>query len=221
MLGLLKQQLNWHQEKLFEEVSQEVSPSEVARLYLWMYEPTTSGEFDLVWKAFGHASWVETIPMRYLHKVKATKDHLQNRINKIRPLLHEISNATYAQRKSSPLSLPLRNFSSEITKDLKRYWYNDLNQIQISKEIKRFGSRYSQIKSKTIRGYKDDKALIFKPAQDTECHGKPHPIGSEHKSFVCGRFRYGVSLFSGFHFDVSAEKSETNSMCATDSLRRQ
>ena len=96
--------------------------------------------------------------MRYLHKVKATKDYLQNRINKIRPLLHEISNATYAQRKSSPLSLPLRNFSSEITKDLKTYWYNDLNRIQISKEIKRFGSRYSQIKSKTIRGYKDDKA---------------------------------------------------------------
>ena len=53
--------------------------------------------------------------------------YLEDRTNEIRPLLHEISNCTYAQRKTSPLTLPLRNFSSQITKDLKGYWYDGLD----------------------------------------------------------------------------------------------
>ena len=195
--------------KLYNELALEDKPSPKARLYLWMYEPTSFAQFELVWKMFGHASWVETIPRVYLHKVKYTKEYLQNRINEVRPLLHEISGAAYAQRKSSPLALPLRNFSSQITRDLRSYWYNDLNQNQIAKQIKSFKNQYSQTKSRTKQGYRDDKALIFKPANYTECHGKPHPMGSECKSFFCGKFRFGVSLFPGFHFDVSAEYAPT------------
>ena len=195
--------------KLYEELSRDSNPSQVARLYLWMYQPATTDQFANVWRAFGHASWVETIPRSYLDKLTTTREHLERRTNEIRRLLHKISNSTYAQRKSSPLSLPLRNFTSVITKDLRTYWYNDLNEYQIAKKIQHFKNRYSQRRNTSKQGYRDDKRLVFKPAMDTECHGKPHPIGSEYKTFFCGRFRYGVSLFPGFHFDVSAENSPT------------
>ena len=195
--------------ELHEELSKDNDPSQMARLYLWMYRPTSSEQFKRVSQAFGHASWVETIPMSYMDKVGRTREYLQNRTNEIRRLLHEVSHSTYAQRKSSPLSLPLRNFTSAVTKDLKKYWYNDLNEEQLTKEVRRLKKRYSQLKNAEKQGYSDDRALIFKPAKDNECHGKPHPSGSEKKTFFCGRFRYGVSLFPGFHYDVSAEKSST------------
>ena len=195
--------------KLFDELSRAEAPTEPARLSLWMYEPTTSEQFALVWQAFGHSAWVETVPKNFIHKVKPTKDYIQGRINGIRPLLHQVSLSTYSQRKTSPLSLPLRNFSSSITVDLKKYWYNELTVEEMSKKIKAFKMRFSQVRDNTEDGFRDDKALIFKPAKDTECHGLPHPLGSEHKSFACGRFRYGAALFPGFHYDVSAAKSPT------------
>ena len=157
--------------KLYDELSREDVPSQVARLYLWMYNPTSAEQFDQVWKTFGHTSWIETIPITYVHQVKATKVYLQDRMNEIQPLVHEISSATYSQRKSSPLSLPLRNFTSPITKDLRTYWYNDLDKNQVSRKIRRFKNRYLQTKKKDIRGYRDDKALIFKTG---------YPVSSTH-----------------------------------------
>ena len=208
-VGVTEAAVQLASKKLFAAMAEEDSPSSKARLYLWMYEPNSFMNLELVWKVFGHASWIERIPATYQHKVAATREYLENRIGEIRPILHEISSGTYAQRKSSPLSLPLRNFRSRITKDLRGYWYNGLDKKQIGARIRTLKIRYSQTKSREKRGYKDEKALVFTPASDTECHGIPHPIGTEVKAFVCGRFRYGVSLFPGFHFDVSAEKSPT------------
>ncbi len=195
--------------ELHDQLSEDDDPSPIARLYLWMYRPMASHQFKRVWQAFGHAPWIETIPTSYLHKARPTRECLQNRTNEIRPLLHEVSHSTYAQRKSSPLSLPLRNFKSTVTMDLRTYWYNDLSKEQLSNEIRRLKTLYSRMKKSAKQGYRDDRALIFQPANDNQCHGMPHPSGSEKKAFLCGRFRYGVSLFPGFHFDVSAEKSST------------
>ena len=194
---------------LHKELSTCNDVSEVARLYLWMYRPASSEQFARVWRTFGHASWVEVVPAPYLHKVRDTREYLETRTKQIRRLLHKISQSTYAKRKSSPLSQPLRNFTSSVTEDLRKYWYNELSEEQLYRKIQRFGNRYSQMKNAAGQGYRDDRALIFKPANDGECHGKPHPVGAERRTFFCGRFRYGVSLFPGFHFDVSAEKSST------------
>ena len=196
-------------QKLHEELSTDDNPSQVTRLYLWMYRPASAEQFARVWRAFGHASWVETIPRSYLHNVRGTREYIENRTNEIRRLLHGISYSTYVQRKSSPFSLPLRNFTSEVTEELRKYWYHELDEDQLTERMRRLRNRYLQTRNAAKQGYKDDKALIFKPAKDTECHGKPHPTGSERKTFFCGRFRYGVSLFPGFHFDVSGEKSPT------------
>lgn len=194
---------------LAKELAAEVSHSEPARLSLWLYEPTTADQFRDIWKAFGHAAWVEIVPRRLMNKVRPTREYIQSRINSIRPMLHEISAATYSSRKTSPLPLPLRNFTSPITKELKGYWYNDLNSEKLSKEIKALRMRFRQTRDKALDGFKDDRSLIFRPAKDNECHGIAHPTGFENKSFACGRFRYGVALFPGFHYDVTASRSAT------------
>ena len=207
--GITESSVNLASSKLHDELIEEERASQQARLYLWMYDPTSTEQLDLVWTAFGHASWIETIPSIHLHKARNTRQFMENRIRQIWPLLHEISGATYAQRKTSPLVLPLRNFSSSVTRELKLYWYNDLDQEQISRKIRSFKNRHLQTRSKTKNGYIDEKALVFRPANDSECHGQAHPTGSQKKAFFCGRFRFGVSLFPGFHFDVSAEKSSS------------
>ena len=194
---------------LFRELSGAESHSEPARLSLWLYEPETADQFREVWTSFGHSAWVETVPRSLENKVRPTREYIENRINAIRPMLHEVSAATYANRKSSPLSLPLRNFSSSITRELKTYWYNDLSLDRLSSDIKAFRMRFRQSRDKGHDGFRDEKSLIFKPAKDTECHGVAHPIGSEGKAFVCGRFRFGVALFPGFHYDVTSIKFAT------------
>ena len=194
---------------LHKALSTETDSSEVARLYLWMFQPVSAEQFDRVWRAFGHASRVETVPRRFVHNIVGTREHLEGRMNEIRRLLDGISRFTYAQRKTSPLSLPLRNFTSGITQELKTYWYNDLTEHQLSERMHKLKVRYWQLRIASKRAYKDEKGLIFKPAEDTELHGTSHPAGSIHRTFFCGRFRFGVSLFPGFHFDVTAENSST------------
>ncbi len=208
-VGITEMSVNLASSKLYDQLKQEMHPSQHARLYVWSYGPTSANQIDLVWSAFGHASWIEKIPTFYSHQMANTRQFIECRIRTIRSLLHEISDATYAQRKTSPLALPLRNFSSGVTKDLKGYWYNDLDQGQIVKKLRAFKNRHQQTRDKTKGGYKDDKNLVFRPANDSECHGKAHPTGSQAKALFCGRFRFGVSLFPGFHFDVSPEKGST------------
>lgn len=207
--GATRAAINLALKNLFEQLACEEGHTELARLSLWMYEPTSAVQFKDVWSAFGHSAWVEIVPRSLLHKVKPTREFIQERINVIRPLLHEVAGAAYSNRKSSPLPLPLRNFDSAITRDLKQYWYNDLGQNELSKKIRAFKNRFLQTRDRALHGFKDHKSLIFKPAKNTECHGIPHPVGADHKSFACGRFRYGVALYPGFHYDVSAEKSAT------------
>jgi len=194
--------------ELYEKFLMDENPSCKARLYIWTYEPNSLENLNSIWKIFGHSPWVETIPACYKHKIIDTKKYIENRTGELRRLLHRISHAVFAQRKTSPLSLPLQNFESEITTDLKAYWYHQLDEMQLSSKIDKLRNRYRQTRV-INRGYRDDRTLIFKPAADNECHGRPHPRGSEAKSFFCGRFRYGVSLFPGFHFDVSEEHSPT------------
>ena len=191
-VGITEPAVNIASTKLYNELAIEDHISLKSRLYIWMYDPTNVNQLELVWSTFGHASWIETILSAYLHQVRDTRQYVENRIRRIRPLLHEISGAAYSQRKSSPLVLPLRNFSSKVTRELKGYWYNDLNQEQTTKKIQSFKNRHSQTRSKTKNGYVDENALVFRPANDTECHGKAHPTGSQHKAFFCGRFRVKV-----------------------------
>lgn len=208
-IGLTETAVNLASSKLHKELTKEEHTSGQARLYILMYDPTSVEQLDLIWTAFGHSSWIETIPRDYLDKVPQTRQFVEHRIGQIRPLLHEICIASYAQRKTSPLVLPLRNFSSSVTRDLKCYWYNDLNQEQISGKIRSFKDRHSQTRSREENGYIDEKALVFRPANDSELHGLARPVGSDKRTFFCGKFRFGVSLFPGFHFDVSAKNSST------------
>ena len=72
-VGVTEAAVELASKKLHDQIAGEDSPSRQARLYLWMYEPTNFDNLALVWKVFGHASWVETIPRSYLHKVTARR----------------------------------------------------------------------------------------------------------------------------------------------------
>lgn len=208
-VGATRPAISIAMDSLVSELAKATSHSEPARLSLWFYEPENADQFRAVWAAFGHSAWVETVPRSLVNKVGRTRQYIEERVNVLKPLLHEVSGAAYANRKTSPLPLPLRNFRSPITQQLKTYWYNDLDVDSLSREIGSLRARFRQLRDRTLDGYRDEKALVFKPAKDNECHGLAHPIGSGNKAFACGRFRYGVALFPGFHYDVSSAKSST------------
>ena len=194
-------------DKLFKELADGRDSEGKARLSVWFYQPTDASQLDHIWKAFGHSAWVQMIPRSYLDKNRPTREFIEDKVKKVVPLMHVISGATYGQRKTSPLTLPLRNFGSKLTSDLKKHWYNDLGEDQLKKKVKSYKHRYSELRRREESGYQDDRSLIFSPAEDGALHGKVHPTGSTPKSFTCGRFRFGVALFPGFHFDVSALKN--------------
>lgn len=194
---------------LFKELANGKVSKEIARLSVWFHQPNEAGQMDHIWNAFGHSAWVQMIPRSYLHKNRPTRQFIEEKIKKVASLLHVVSGATYGQRKTSPLTLPLRNFGSKLTLDLKQHWYNELEEDQLKKKVKSYKYRYAELRSREKSGFLDDKSLVFSPASDGALHGKVHPTGSTPKSFTCGRFRYGVALFPGFHFDVSASKTAT------------
>lgn len=190
--------------KLFEELADGRDSEGKARLSVWFYQPNDASQLDHIWNAFGHSAWVQMIPRSYFDKNRPTREFVENKVKKVVPLMHVISGATYGQRKTSPLTLPLRNFRSKLTLDLKRHWYNNLGEDELKKKVKSYKHRYSELRRREASGYQDERSLIFSAAEDGALHGKVHPTGTTPKSFTCGRFRYGVALFPSFHFDVSA-----------------
>ena len=208
-VGITQAAVSLASEKLHKQLASEGHAAQSARLYLWMYDPADEDQLDLVWSAFGHASWIETIPSCYRDKKRPTRLYVEERIREVRQLLHIVSEYTYARRRSSPLTLPLRNFSSEVAANLKSYWYNDLDLEKLTSTIKKLMNRHAQSYNRPKRGYIDDNHLVFCPAKNSDCHGLAHPTGTEPKAFFCGRFRFGVSLFPGFHFEVSARNGPT------------
>jgi hypothetical protein len=100
--------------------------------------------------------------------------------------------------------IPFRNFRAAICDELQNYWYNGLNIVGLQKEIQRLVSDFRTRHTNKGREHVDNRALIFSPANNSECHGKLHPSGEHEKCFVSGRFRFGAALFPGFHYDVRA-----------------
>lgn len=194
---------------LFREMAKDESQAEPARLTIWSYEPTTTNQLDTLWSTFGRSAWVEMVPADLINKDNKTREYISKRINAITPLIHEISSAVYCRRKSSPVPLPISNFHSTITENLKLFWYRKLDLQALVKKIKSLNERYQQSRVREEGAYKDDRHLIFSPAHDSECHGKPHPTGPHALSFICGRFRFGASLYAGFHYDVKSAKTTT------------
>jgi len=191
---------------LFDKLRNEATPPEKTRLSIWAYGPPRESELKLVWDAFGRSAWIEFIPNDLKNKLGPTKQYIEKRIKDVVPAIHSISTAVYGRRKSSPLSLPLRNFRADLSADLSKYWYRELVQEDLDKEIKRFIERFRQQKSREFGGFVDDRNHCFAPAEDGVCHGQPHPTGVNPLSFIGGRFRFGAAIFKGFHYEVASTK---------------
>lgn len=180
--------------------------SETARLSLWAYDLTDAKQMDELWRVFGASAWIEFVPRTLVHKDRATRVHIEQRIKPVQQLLHEISGGVYKGRKRSPLPLPLQNFESQAISLLKQHWYHRLNIEQLRHSLNGLSERFRQAHTKTDRRHCDDRGLYFSPAENNACHGKPHPIGSEDACFLSGRFRFGAALYPGFHYDVRDDR---------------
>lgn len=177
---------------------------EPARLSVWTYEPSNLSQFDNVWNMFGKSAWVELVPGALADKDRPTRLHIQTRLEQLAQLIHVIAYNVHNARKTSPLPLPFRNFRRKLMRDLSEYWYRDVNGNDLRRLIDRNLQRFRQLRTRD-GAHRDDRALLFRPARDTECHGQPHPIGEFDSCYVEGRFRFGAALFPGFHYDVSCD----------------
>jgi hypothetical protein len=196
-------------EALALSLGEQQSHSQVAKLTVWAYRSDTLKMIEQLWNSFGRSGWIELVPTNLLDKIRPTRLHIQNRIEVINQLLHEVSHQVYARRKASPFSIPLSNFKSQVALALQDYWYQVDTLEALKSRIEKKNQRFRQFHT-SGQAHHDDRSLIFSPALDTECHGMPHPIDDGNKCFVNGRFRFGAALFPGFHYDVRSEKGLLN-----------
>lgn len=162
-----------------------------------------------LFRSFGAAGWIEFISNENRHKVTKLKQEVEDVIRRVPGSLHIISREVFAKRKTSPLILPLKNFHSPLTDELKLHWYANLGHTEIETQVANFRSKFASRKKSEDYAFEDDKGLWFKPAADTECHGKAHPAGDSETTYLRGKFRFGVSVYPGFHYDVRDSKGRT------------
>ncbi|WP_157385501.1 hypothetical protein [Mesorhizobium sp. STM 4661] len=174
-----------------------------ARLSVWAYQPESVAQVETLWKAFGSSAWIEFIPGNLRHKDAASRGYIESRVKSLFQLMNEISTEVFSNRKSSPLPIPLRNFHSDITTTLRGHWYSNASIDELKERIKSLCGKFRQIHTNNFT-HIDKRKLVFAPAIDSQCHGKPHPTGDDERCFVAGKFRFGTALFAGFHYDVSS-----------------
>jgi hypothetical protein len=187
-------------------LQQSASQTEPARLSVWQYEPNEEFEKELVWQTFGRSAWIEYVPRLLENKDAKTRAYIEEQIGPTVGKLHEISGAVFMRRNRSPLPLPLSNFRSTSTRQFKARWYANVDANQLRERLKTAAGQFQLCRGSPPVGFRDDRGLIYAPAKNTECHGKPHPIGADDKCFIAGRFRFGAALFPGFHYDVRTER---------------
>lgn len=201
--GLTEVSINQALSSLCFEIHNRASFEERARLSVWTYSPVDTSAFGCLWECLGQSSWIELIPSAMVDKNVATRLYMERRIQNVVESLHEISSEVYRSRKSSPFSIPLKNFRSKTSRELNRHWYNGLNFTDLKREIRRTSDSFRRLHTNFAQQHRDDRALLFSPAKDSECHGKPHPLGNTQRCFISGRFRFGAAIYPGFHYDVT------------------
>lgn len=216
LTGVNEQSVHTSVEALFNIMAADGDQLETARFSIWTYGPPSPAQLEILWGTFGRSAWIEFVPVDLMHKDVPTKIFIENRLKTVVSLMHIVSRAVYSGRKTSPLPLPLRNFRSDVSDELRLFWYRDLDQAGLKATTERLYQKFRQRRVEGQKKYEDDRNIIFEPAGDAVCHGQPHPIGVEPEQFIAGRFRFGVSLFKGFHYEVSAAKHSTLRSTFTD-----
>ena len=191
-----------------KELEGHASHTETSRLTVWTYEPSNASDRDSVFKTFGQAAWIEFVPQTLIHKLPQTRSYISTRLRTINSCLHEVSHQVYAKRRKSALPIPQRNFCSSTTRHLRDHWYSGYIPEQVKSFLKKLSTDFRQHHSLSNGSFVDERRLVFSPATDEVCHGQPHPTGSRN-GYISGRYRFGVALYPGFHYDVSDEIKHT------------
>lgn len=177
------------------------------RLTVWSYEQADHvGEpIKLLSEKLGSLAWIEPVPAKLARNDVGTRSYIESKLREIESMINEVVVQTNSKRKTSPFSLPMKNFQLDQLSVLKQGWpRRGASVTDLKDQIKRFNAIFMLRKSAKCCGHVDQRNLLFRAAEDGALHGKPHPTGTEHAaSFIAGRFRFGASLYPGFHYDVS------------------
>lgn len=190
-------------EALWQNLNSAQDHTGYMRLSVWAFTPIDSNLLDELWNSFGLPGWLELLPSNLIFRDPETIQHIRQRLPLLRPLLGFVSDEVCSNRRTSALPLPFKNFQSRhLDAELTGFWYRNLTVAQLAAKISSISLRFKQIHTKYDGSHGDDRGLLFAPAKNTECHGKAHPTGSSKICFINGRFRFGVALYAGFHYDV-------------------
>ncbi|MBL3554263.1 hypothetical protein [Rhodovulum sulfidophilum] len=208
-VGLGERSINLAFKTAMEVFRKDDISEEKCRLVVISYPSSNISIVRRLISAFGAAAWIQFISNDNFHKASKLRNEVEVALKKVSPMLHEVSSEVFGRRKSSPLTLPLKNFSAPIVDEMKQHWYQCGSQEELQKKIQKLRAGFSARRQSGECAFMDDKGLSFAPAADGECHGLAHPAGNSDKTFIRGKFRFGVSLFSGFHYDVKDGRGRT------------
>lgn len=175
--------------------------SEAARFSVWTYDNAREEIEAQLDSQLGEAAWIEMVPYKHLSNPVGTFLHVEKRLNEILPLIHQVSNEVFNQRRRSALPIPTKNFRSKLL-PLEKRWYKDQSFEELKKSIQKLDNRFRQAHWQKSGAHFSDSKLLFQPAGTELCHGMPHPTGASPECFIKGKFRFGASLYPGFHYDV-------------------
>ncbi|UFX45236.1 hypothetical protein HAP47_0000395 [Bradyrhizobium sp. 41S5] len=180
-----------------------------ARLSVWCFAPESADSVEMLWHSFGRSAWIEFVPSNLINKDRPTRIFIEQKLDEVFGCLHQIYLYVYGSRKTSPVSLPFENFRSDMTSEFQKYWYRGRTDTDLKKHLASLAGRFRREHTTSEHSHRDDRKLLFSPAEDGACHGQPHPTGSSRHAFINGRFRFGSALYPGFHYDVTAENRST------------
>jgi hypothetical protein len=114
-----------------------------------------------------------------LNKNRPTRSAIETKLKTVPSVIGEISRYLYARRKLSALPLPFENFNSPIVNELKLHWYRGINGDRLKDHIKVTDDKFRKAHTVIDRArhkisHEDERGLIFCPAANGECHGKPY-----------------------------------------------
>ena len=216
-VGLCKASIDKAFVALLETVQSAKVIDEKCRLSVCSFPTDSFEKLTYLWKNFGGASWINFVPFTNIHKPTKLRDDVESVLIENRLMLHKISGAVYSNRRKSPFCLPLKNFISDEANMLKAHWYWGLSGEELEEKIKLTMHKHRSRLCEDGVSFSDNRELVFSPAKDTECHGQVHPTGTNQKTYLRGKFRLGVSLYPGFHYDVKDGKGRNLQASLIDS----
>lgn len=194
------------------------------QLTFWIYEKEYCTDADNMMGELSIIAPIFTIPEELFGSVYETISFILKKFEIVQNYLNIIDTQVVGRRKTTILLLPPLNFRSDILNKFLHDFgifiknkvrehpgvsyttFNDDKSVVaewLDKWRRKFIDRHRWRPDGISQSpcYHDLRGYAFQPTMPNADHGKPHPTDNP-ICYLRGRFRFGVSMVSGFHYDV-------------------